>query len=79
MSLRLITLVFLSRFSCRTALAQMKRKIPIPMTRGPRTFSRSEWRYLQKQPITAFRRSQLLLQVEMGLQQTHVSFGWSSR
>lgn len=47
MSLRLITFVFRSRFSCRTAFPQMKRKMPTPMMRGPRTFSLSEWRYLQ--------------------------------
>lgn len=70
MSRRLMTLVFLSRFSCKTAFAQMKRKIPMPMIRGPKTFSLSEYRYLQNHliqpiraqtPVETFNNKQLLI------------------
>lgn len=38
------TLVSLSLFSWRMALAQMKMKIPMPMVKGPNIFILSEWR-----------------------------------
>lgn len=39
-----LTLVSLSLFSWRMALAQMKMKIPMPMVKGPSIFILSEWR-----------------------------------
>lgn len=43
-----LTLVSLSLFSWRMALAQMKIKIPMPMVKGPSIFILSEWRCCSK-------------------------------